>query len=188
MPTFVTHSVVGLAGGYAFAARRLPTRFWVLSAVCPLLPDFDVAAFAVGIPYEHVFGHRGFFHSLTAALLLGVFVTLVFFRQEKIFSKRWWQLTVYFFLISATHGLLDAMTSGGLGIALFAPFDNTRYFLPWTPIEVSPIGISRFFSAWGLRVMVSEFLLVWLPSMALVLVVKLIRRKRKSRSDQPQSG
>jgi len=161
----------------------MPARFWVLSIVCPFLPDFDVIAFGFGIPYQHVFGHRGFFHSLTFALLLGILVTVVFFRKEKIFSKRWWFLTVYFVLISATHGLLDAMTNGGLGIALFAPFDNTRYFLPWTPIEVSPIGIRRFFSAWGLRVMLSEFLWVWLPSIALMLCVKLIRQKRKSASD-----
>jgi hypothetical protein len=33
------------------------------------------------------------------------------------------------------------MTDGGLGCALFWPFDTTRYFAPWRPIPVSPIGL-----------------------------------------------
>jgi inner membrane protein len=50
------------------------------------------------------------------------------------------------------------LTSGGLGIALFAPFDNTRYFYSFTPIKVSPIGVEAFFSARGLAVLKSEFI------------------------------
>src|SRR5579872_845956 len=50
----------------------------------------------------------------------------------------------YFFVVTASHGVLDAMTDGGLGIAFFAPFDNTRYFFPFRPIKVSPIGFSFF--------------------------------------------
>jgi inner membrane protein len=42
-------------------------------------------------------------------------------------------------------------------------FDNGRYFFPWTPIKVSPIGVERFFSQWGLAVMKNEILVVWLP-------------------------
>ena len=43
--------------------------------------------------------------------------------------------------VVATHGLLDAMTDGGLGVALFWPFTHERYFLPWRPIPVAPIGL-----------------------------------------------
>jgi len=53
---------------------------------------------------------------------------------------------------------LDAMTDGGLGVAFFAPFDNHRYFLPWTPIRVSPTGVGRFFTDRGLVVLQSELL------------------------------
>ncbi len=177
MPTFVSHAVVGLSAGRIFGQRKMPLRFWVLSAICPMLPDFDVAAFALGIPYEHVLGHRGFFHSLSFALLVGLGVAFVFFRGEKTFSRRWWLLSLYFFLITATHALLDAMTRGGLGVALLAPFDNTRYFFPVTPIEVSPIGFSRFFSEWGVRVALSEILWVWIPSLSMVILVSTIRKK-----------
>ncbi len=47
---------------------------------------------------------------------------------------------LFLFVATISHGILDALTDGGLGVAFFAPFVNTRYFFPWTPIKVSPIG------------------------------------------------
>ncbi|MCA8967543.1 MAG: metal-dependent hydrolase, partial [Planctomycetes bacterium] len=73
---------------------------------------------------------------------------------------------VFLFLATASHGLLDAFTDGGLGIALLAPFSSMRWFAPWRPIAVAPIGVGAFFSEWGLRVMVSELRWVWLPVLA----------------------
>lgn len=83
----------------------------------------------------------------------------------------------YFFLATASHGLLDAMTDGGLGVAFFAPLDNHRYFLPWTPIRVSPIGVGRFFTARGLAVIQSELLWIWLPAGLLAASVWILRRR-----------
>ena len=68
-----------------------------------------------------------------------------------------------FLLATASHGLLDALTDGGLGVAFFAPFSDARYFFPWRPIAVSPIG-ARFFSARGAAVLISEFVWLWLPT------------------------
>jgi inner membrane protein len=56
----------------------------------------------------------------------------------------------------ASHGLLDAMTDGGRGVALFWPFTARRYFLPWRPIPVAPIGIG-FLSGEGLAIAEREF-------------------------------
>ncbi len=86
-------------------------------------------------------------------------------------------LWAYFFLATASHGLLDAMTDGGLGVAFFAPFENRRYFLLWRPIHVSPIGIGRFFSERGVAVVESELLWIWLPATLLALSVWLMRRR-----------
>jgi inner membrane protein len=83
---------------------------------------------------------------------------------------------LYFFLATASHGLFDAMTDCGLGVAFFAPFDNHRYFLPWTPIRVSPIGVTRFFTARGFAVLQTEFLWIWLPAMLLAVLALLLRR------------
>jgi inner membrane protein len=77
--------------------------------------------------------------------------------------------------VTAGHGFLDALNSGGYGVALFLPFDGSRYSFPWTPLPISPIGVRSFFSPWGWRVLKSEFLWIWLPSLALVLLYRGIR-------------
>ena len=75
------------------------------------------------------------------------------------------------FAATASHGVLDAMTDGGLGVAFLAPSDDAGYFLPWRPIPVSPISASRFFSDRGLVIMQAEVLLIWLPAAILLLVL-----------------
>lgn len=180
MPTFLTHGVAGLAGAAALTGEKMPWRFWALAAICPMLPDLDVAAFALGIPYQHALGHRGLLHSLAAALVLGAVVAFVFFPRDQYSHRRRLKLALLLGLLTATHGPLDALTSGGLGVALLAPFHPGRYFFPWTPIAVSPIGIRHFLSDHGLAVMASEVRWVWLPSMALVVVARVLLRLRRS--------
>ena len=82
----------------------------------------------------------------------------------------------FFFLATASHGLLDAMTDGGLGVAFCSPFDTRRYFLPWTPIRVSPIGLGRFLGARGLAVLRTEFLWIWIPAIALGVSAMVLRK------------
>lgn len=178
MPTIITHAFVGTAAGSVWNSTVRTATFWVLSILLPMLPDVDVLMFRLGIPYEHWLGHRGLFHSLLFALVVALIVTSVFFREPPRFSKGWFVLAGYFFALIASHDLLDAMTNGGLGIALLAPFDNTRYFLPWRPIAVSPIGLSNFFGAWGARVMLNELLWVWLPVGGTVLLLKTALKRR----------
>ncbi|MBT8367750.1 MAG: metal-dependent hydrolase [Deltaproteobacteria bacterium] len=176
MPSAISHAAVAAAAGIAFAPQGVPPRFWPLALICSVLPDADVMAFAFGIPYHHYFGHRGFFHSLFFALMLSLFVTSLFFREEMLFSGKWFFYAIFFFLLTASHGILDAFTNGGLGIALFSPLNNERYFFPWTPIAVSPIGIKAFLSKWGWVVVKSEFMWVWLPAFILAVVSTAIRK------------
>jgi inner membrane protein len=167
MPTLPTHALVGLGMAEVFesATGQSPSPlFWGLSAGLSMLPDLDVLAFSLGIPYEHPFGHRGFFHSLSCALAISLLVALLTLGQ---FGAAWWAMWIYFFIVMASHGVLDAFTNGGMGIALLAPFSHKRYFFPWQPIQVSPLG-RVFFSRWGLRVLVSEIVWVWAPLAVLV--------------------
>jgi inner membrane protein len=83
-------------------------------------------------------------------------------------------LWAWFAVVTASHGILDALTNGGRGIAFFAPFSNHRYFFPWRPIQVSPIGVG-FFSARGLRALASESLWIWLPSAIMAASARLFR-------------
>jgi len=135
-----------------------------------------VIGFRFGIRYGDFWGHRGFSHSLSFAALLASIVMLTGFRQVAPGLSRL-PLWIYFFLATASHGFLDAMTDGGLGVAFFSPFDNHRYFLPWTPIRVSPIGVGRFFTDRGLVALQSEFLWIWVPAAVLALSAWLVRRR-----------
>src|SRR6516164_6015242 len=144
---------------------------------CSILPDADVLGFRLGINYEDLLGHRGLSHSLLFAIILSLVVTFLAFPQ---LPPRWTRLVLfsYFFVITASHGVLDALTDGGLGVAFFAPFDDTRYFFPFRPIKVSPIGLS-FFSARGLDVIWSEFLWLCIPATIIASAVLLCRKLRR---------
>lgn len=178
MPTIFTHAAIGLSGGKIFSLKSLPKKFWFFAILLPVLPDADSITFLFNIPYWHDFGHRGFFHSILFAFVLGLAVMLMFFREDKIFSKSWLAKLTFFFLITASHGILDAFTNGGLGIALLAPFDNTRYFFPYRPIPVSPIGIGSFLSSWGAAVLLSEIICIWIPLFLIVYLKKLYLKFR----------
>ncbi|HKQ59819.1 MAG TPA: metal-dependent hydrolase [Candidatus Polarisedimenticolaceae bacterium] len=163
MPTVVTHLMTGAALGVVMAPR-LPSRVKLLGAVCAALPDLDVIGFNMGIHYGDLLGHRGLTHSLAFAALAALLVLPLAGEAARGASWR------YLFLATASHGLLDAFTDGGYGVAFFSPLSNARYFAPWTPIRVSPIGLERFFERGGLDVLWSEAVWIWLPCGALLLV------------------
>ena len=161
MPSIFTHVAVPIAMRLAAGPGRIPRRLLGAGIVASMLPDADTLAFALGIPYAADFGHRGAVHSLAFAAVVAACAALAWrpLRSTPLQAGMWT------FLCAASHPLLDAMTSGGLGIALLWPFDGTRHFLPWRPIRVSPIGTS-FFSARGLATLWSELHWVWLPLLA----------------------
>jgi len=161
MASAITHAFAAVALGKMASEKERGWRFWVLAAGSAALPDADVIGFAFGVQYEDVFGHRGLSHSLLFALTWAVFVALLEFRQTRGRELAW--LIGFFFVVTASHGVLDAMTNGGLGVAFFSPFDRSRYFFSWRPLEVSPISLTRFFSEWGGAVLRSEWRYVWLP-------------------------
>ena len=173
MASEFSHAFVALAMGKAIRNNELRWRELFLGALCSVLPDLDVIGFYFGIQYGDVWGHRGLTHSVVfAALLAGSLVTVWYRGKSTVAMTR---LFLYFFLCTASHGVLDAMTNGGLGVAFFSPFDTTRYFFPVRPILVSPIGVSEFFSAYAVRILVSEAVWIWLPSCALFVVLRAIQ-------------
>ena len=168
--------MAALGIGTCFYRPGTVKQVWLVGAACSIIPDLDVIGFRFGVRYGDFWGHRGFTHSILFAALLASATLFIGFRNVKSGIGHF-SLWLYFFLATASHGFLDAMTDGGLGVAFFAPFDNRRYFLPWTPIHVSPIGIGRFFTGRGLAVLQSELLWIWLPSALLALSVWLLRRR-----------
>jgi len=155
MPTIFTHPAVALA-------LRVPRRLAVAAVILTILPDADVAGLRLGIPYGSTFGHRGLTHSIVFAALAALLATLLLRADRRAFA--------FLFVCAVSHGLLDAMTTGGRGIAFFSPFSNARYFLPWRPIRVSPIG------GIDLRVLASELRWVWLPAVVLAAIPRPSRK------------
>ena len=176
MPTIITHSVIAASSAYGFSHGKQTAKLVLLSITCSILPDADVVGYHwLYIPSYSFFGHRGFFHSPFFAALLSIVIVCIFYRKEVAFSKQWWKYVLYFFVIGSSHGLLDAMTNGGNGIALLSPITNNRYFFPWTPIEVSPLSMKSFLSQRGISVLISELIWIWVP---LFVIVILLRMKR----------
>ena len=123
-----------------------------------LLPDADVIAFRLGIPYGAPFGHRGASHSLAFAAAMG----LVAFLVARASGLPVLRSTLLVAAVVASHGLLDTLTDGGRGCALLWPFSNRRFFAPWRPLPVAPIG-RGFFSLEGLRVAAVEVVIFSVP-------------------------
>ena len=176
MTTIMTHAAVGLAIGYAFPIVRRGPRYWIACALLPVIPDADVVGFPLGIAYSELLGHRGLSHSLVFAAVLGLAAALLFRQTE---NRSWRQirhLAMLFMLLAASHGPMYMLTNGGLGIALFSPFDPGRYFWDWRPILVSPIGLKNFLSPWGWAVVMDEVRWFGPPIGLLVSTIAIYRK------------
>lgn len=173
MPTVLTHAVVG-ATIATVARARVQWRLVTAAGISAALPDLDVVTFRLGVPYSSLLGHRGLSHGLVASAMIALAATWLLSRGTALASRmRVWLLL---FVATASHGVLDAMTDGGLGVAFFAPFSQARYFFPWRPIAVSPIG-ARFFSSRGVDVLLSELVWVWVPATVAIGAVWVVGRR-----------
>jgi inner membrane protein len=177
MPSVLSHAAAAAAISVALAPDNTPGRFWPIAISTAVLPDVDSVFFYFRVPYPTLFGHRGFFHSPFLGLFVSLGFMLLFFHDLAPLSPRWWVYLFLLWLVWTSHGLLDALTNGGRGVAFLSPFYSIRFFFPWTPIQVAPIRIKSFFSSYGLSVFKSELLWVWLPGLSLVILSKAIRSK-----------
>ena len=173
MCSVITHPAVPLALSVALPREATTSTLLLAGVVCSVIPDLDVIGFGFGIRYNDMLGHRGLTHSIMFAATLSALLGFTLFRNAQ---GSHWIIFLFLFISTLSHLLLDMLTNGGLGVALLAPFSNTRYFFPWRPIEVSPIGIDSFLSAWGVRVILSELKWVWLPSGVIFTLGQIARR------------
>lgn len=157
----IGHAMIGMAG--AKLARRgqrtifAPFTAMVIWSGLSLLPDLDALGFPLGVRYSAPWGHRGATHSVVFATIIAALVGLVA-KQARLNA---WRTALIAEVVVVSHGLLDTLTDGGLGCALLWPFSNHRFFAPWRPLPVAPIG-RGLFSLEGLRVAGIE-LVVFLP-------------------------
>lgn len=119
-----------------------------------MLPDADVFGFGFGIRYRDPWGHRGATHSIVFALAVAVVVGSI----AAALRRPAFRTAVFAACVVGSHALLDTLTDGGLGCALAWPWSNHRYFAPWNPIPVAPIG-RRFLSPVGLSTALTELVM-----------------------------
>lgn len=171
MPTIFTHAAVPALLGIAAGKQRISRRLLGAGIAAAMLADADTVSFKLGIPYADTFGHRGAMHSLPVALCTAALATLLH-RPLRATATR---AGAFVGLSAISHPLLDMCTDGGMGVAVAWPFNAQRYFFPWHPIHVSPIGM-RFFSAQAWPVIASEMLWIWLPASVLALIIQAARK------------
>jgi inner membrane protein len=162
-----THAVVGFGIAQVYVPGRRRWLYWLLAALLSVFPDFDVFSSAA---YGAIMGHRGFTHSLVFALWLAFLAASLTYR---LLRANLWALTGVFFLATASHGLLDALTRGGESIPFFWPATEQRYG-NWGPIPVSDLAL-EIPDPWRSRALRSELLWVWIPTAAFVVAVVVWR-------------
>jgi inner membrane protein len=171
MATTYTHAVVGLGLAQLYTPPRLRWLYWGLAAALAVFPDFDAFSSAA---YGALLGHRGFTHSLVFALWLAALAASLTFRPLR---ANFWALTGVFFLAAASHGLLDALTRGGMPIPFFWPLTEQRYG-DWGPVPVADLAL-EVPDPRRSRALRSELLWVWLPTGVFVASLALWRYVRR---------
>jgi inner membrane protein len=173
MASLLTHPIVPLAVASLAGRRIVPLWLLAIGVVFAVLPDADAVAFELGIPYASPFGHRGFTHSLAVAALCAVLVVPL----ARVLGAKPITVFAFLFVAMASHGVLDACTDAGLGVAFFWPWSDERIFFDFRPIEASPVSARRFLSARGWQIFQSELIWAWTPLLLLALLGYFVRKR-----------
>lgn len=179
MPTIISHAAVPLALGVGLGEKRIPRALLITGIAASMLPDADVILFGFGATYHDVWSHRGFAHSLGFALLVALGAAVLLRKVAPPFVT-----AAFVFVAMASHGLLDMLTSGGHGVAIFWPVTADRYFYDWRPIQVAPIvgpGFVDRFASRAAALLKTEVLWIWLPAAIVAVVLRLWRKEKIAR-------
>lgn len=180
MASIFGHVAASTALGYAFFPKQVRPATLLLAGFCAFAPDLDVLGFHFGIPYGSEWGHRGWTHSVTFGIILGgltAWLSSIWMAGENGRTVKSYMAVYAWFIISTvSHPLLDMLTNGGRGCALWWPFSMERIFFPFRPIQVSPMSVGGFISEWGLTVLASEALWIGLPALCITGIMHLVRK------------
>jgi len=165
MATFVGHSLVGLTICAPLQktslGQAMPIYWWLaLLVLASNLPDLDVLMLH-WFPYSHPLSHRGLSHSLFFALFAALCFTIFCYLAVIVHGNIRTLILVWliFAAVMSSHGLLDALTDGGLGIGIFSPFNLRRYFFPIRPLPVAWLSPAGMFSPYMMHVYAVELAL-----------------------------
>lgn len=182
LATAFTHGAVGAALGQLLPPGIPTKRFTAVLVIASILPDVDIIAFPLGIPYSDPLGHRGFTHSILFAGILAVIVVGLLWALRVGTGPGRVGAGLVTFSATVSHGLLDAATDAGLGVGFFIPLDNERYFLPFRPLDTSSVSPGAFLGdpARALDILANELTWVGVPLIALTITLHAFKFFRKS--------
>jgi membrane-bound metal-dependent hydrolase YbcI (DUF457 family) len=148
VPSSIAHASVAILASPIVPPEWRSASVIGLTAIAAAAPDID----AIGRPFGHgdlaLFGgHRAVTHSIFTAVLLGVVALLVVPSHASHADRL--RIAVFVAAVVAAHGVLDAFTIYGEGVAFFAPLSMHRWKSAWQP----------FGGLW------SEVLTLWIPAL-----------------------
>jgi inner membrane protein len=140
----LTHALLGLTVHNSLPEKSR-TTLWV-SLLASELPDVDILYTFSGSSAEYLLNHRGFSHSIAAALIMAGLISLV---SKKLSPG---EKTGRIFLLAlgclGLHILFDIFTSWGT--QFLQPFSQRWFYLDWLPIiDIVIIAVAVFFLAVG---------------------------------------
>lgn len=165
--TLMSHGIVGYTLARLCVKGPISPLYWVLAFLAPMLPTLDLFGEKFGYDPRGCYGLQGASHSLFAALVAGLILTLIFkvisgtpgFKANK---DCFWG----FFLGIASHGLLDAF-SRGPGVAVFWPATCARFMSPVRLFEASPVSVDEILRQ-SFYILKAEVYYVWIPCIAIL--------------------
>jgi hypothetical protein len=140
MASVISHAAAGITLSIAFGLEDSPARFWPVAIVTAVLPGLD--SFLSYFRYDPELGHRGFVHSPFLGLIVTFLLMPLFFRGEGFFSGGWFRFFPPFSRLDEPRQPRRNDERRARG-RLLSPFSSKRYFLPGTPIRVSPMRMKR---------------------------------------------
>lgn len=171
MPLSTTHALVPIAAAVAFGKRPLPWKLLAAAAAAAAVPDIDTVAHRLfHIAFVSVYSHRGFTHSLFFAVAVG-FLASLFHRRLAVSPLG---AGVVVGASMASHGLLDMMTTPGLGVAYLWPLSSQRLSADWRPIQASQVQLAHIGTELLPRLW-SELWQLIVPMFAIALAIRMLR-------------
>ncbi|MEO0405053.1 MAG: metal-dependent hydrolase [Bacteroidota bacterium] len=161
----LTQIVLGAGVGEAVLGKKIGNKAMLWGAIGGTIPDLDVVSQFFADEFIALSWHRGFSHSMIFFILVS---PLLAWLMGKIYRKKpeatFKEWTIFFFMVTFTHALLDCFTSWGTQI--FWPF-------PWR-VRFNNIFVADF--------------LYTLPFLACVIWCMFYDRKSKKRRKINNAG
>jgi inner membrane protein len=174
MASLFTHVAVPLIARRAVDVdEKLQRRLGVVAVIVSIWPDLDYATLPFEVRPNDLLGHRGLTHSIFVAIAIGLAASLLFPKTTR---KR---MASFLVLVALSHPIIDAFTSGDLGVALFWPLTRARFLSPLPLVATCPVGLDEWLGYWGVLTIANEALYIVTPVALAVAYRRWPERRRR---------